>query len=261
MSGVGQVVGRVAELWRYPVKSMQGESLDSTTLATSGVEGDRRRGVVPAGGGEVLSAKRHGRLLEAEARSEDGTVRVRPPGADWFDADDPALDEALSSWLDRPVHLEVADPGVTRVFTMNVTSDDESSPVIELPCPAGTFLDAAPVHVLSTASLAAMAARRPEGQWHRARFRPGIVVEAEGEGFVEDAWIGRQLRLGQATLAVFAPTVRCALTTRAQGDLVRDVAIATAVNRQHEGNLGIYCAVAEPGQVEVGDVVELLEEA
>jgi uncharacterized protein YcbX len=140
---------------------------------------------------------------------------------------------------------------------MNVSAVDDESPVIELPCPPGTFFDAAPVHLLTTASLRTMAARRRESVWHPRRFRPTLLVEAESDTFVEDEWIGQTVVVGGAELTVFAPTVRCRMTVHAQPGLARDLDVTKAVTAEHDGNLGVYAVVKTPGRVRVGDAVRV----
>lgn len=247
-------LGRVASIWRFPVKSMQGEGLAAVTLTERGIPGDRGWGVVDDATGKVLSAKREPRLMQAMAFSSDGSVRVRlpegmvcPPGPD--------ADKALTEWLERDVRLVRAEEHPA-AYEMNVSSVDDDSPVIELQCPPGTYLDAAPVHLLTTASLAAMAERQPGSRWDLHRFRPTFLVETDDDvEFPEDAWIGEEVVVGGARLRVFAPTVRCRMTAHAQPGLPYDLEVPKAVNRDHNGNLGVYAIVVEPGRVAEGDPV------
>ena len=250
----------VLEVWRHPVKSMQGERVAEADIDERGMAGDRRWGVLDVDTGKVLSAKREGRLLEAAATlTADGVPDVRLPDGSGFRAGEAALDDALSTWLGRAVHVALAEEGRSTAFEMNVVNDDETSATIDFPCPPGTFLDAGAVHVLTTASLAAAGVLYPHGQWDVRRFRPTVVVEADGDGFVEDGWIGSAVRVGGAELFVFAPTVRCAMPSRSQpGGLERDLEIVKTVNRHHGSNLGVYAAVRAPGRVAEGDDVVLV---
>lgn len=251
---------RVTRLGRYPVKSFQGETLDTADVDERGLPGDRRWAVVDPDSGKAVSAKREPRLLDGAARTEpDGTVVVTLPDGTEAAAGDPLLEKAISAWLGRDIRFEHADAQRSTTYEMNVSSEDDSSPLVDIPCPPGTFLDFGAVHILTTASLRAAAALYPEGAWEVPRFRPSILVEADGDGFVEDDWIGRPVRIGDAGLVLqpFMPTVRCAMTTRAQPQhgLPRDLGIAKTVNREHGGNLGIYCVVASPGKLEIGQSV------
>jgi uncharacterized protein YcbX len=246
----------VVALWRHPVKSMQGERLDEGELGLAGLPSDRRWGVLDEESGKVLSAKREGRLLQAASRlAADGTPEVRLPDGDWTPAPDRVLDKALSEWLGRAVRLEAAPPEGGASYQMNVDATDDASPIVDLPCPPGTFFDALPVHLLTTASLRAMQEKHAAGEWDVRRFRPTLLVESDGAGFPEDEWIGSAVRVGEAELTVVSPTVRCVMTTRAQPGLERDLDIVKAVNHDHESNLGVYAVVSRPGRVAVGDTV------
>lgn len=253
------VVGRVARIARYPVKSFQGELVDHAAFGPAGLVGDRVLGVVDQESDFVLTAKRVPELLEAHARTTPSGIEVRLPGTGWLPAPSAAAGEAASDWLGRPVRIEAAPPGASRNYSMSFNVEDESADVFDWHCPPGTYVDLADVHVLTTASIRAAAAHRPESTWSVERFRPTLLVEADGDDFVEDAWVGGHLRFG-ATAEVVAdePTIRCTMTTRPQGDLERDLDILRTVNREHGGNLGLYCSMATPGEVAVGDEVRVL---
>jgi len=238
------------------VKSMQGEAIEHAELGAGGLPFDRRWGVVDVETGKVLSAKREGKLLMAEARLAGEAPEVRLPNREWTPITSARLHDELSAWLGRAVTLEAADSSEPAAYQMNVDAIDDTSPIIDLPCPPGTFFDALPVHLLSTASLRAMQGRHADGEWDVRRFRPTVLIEADGSGeFPEDAWIGSAVRVGDAEVTVVAPTVRCVMTTRAQPGLERDLGIVKTVNRDHESNLGVYAVVSRPGPVAVGDAV------
>ncbi len=257
---MGDVVGRVGQLWRFPVKSMQGAPVEDIDLGTGGVAGDRGWAVADPAAGKVLSAKRWPALLMAAAATEaDGTVVITLPDGTTHAAGEPATDEALSAYLDHPVRVIRPPAGEGMPYELPTEAWDDSSPSWEFPGPpGGPFVDLAAAHLLTTASLRAAAELHPEGAWDVRRFRPTALIEADGDGFVEDAWVGTPVGLGgSAVLNPFMPTVRCALPTRAQPDLPRDVGIATTLNRHHDLNLGVYCAVDRPGTVRVGDPVRV----
>jgi uncharacterized protein YcbX len=253
-------VGTVSALARYAVKSLQGEELTTATVTETGVEGDRSWGIVDTGTGQVLTAKRTTELLDGRAHLDgdepvielpDGT-RLAGPGA--------ATDAALSEWLDRPVTLQRAGAeGASFSMTFNV--DDEDQDVFEWPTPPGTFLDLAPVHLLTTASLAAAAAEHPDGTWSVHRFRPSILVDTQDlGGFVENDWVGATLQIGDAALSVTMPTIRCTLPTRPQAahGLERDVQIFKSLAAANSQNLGAYATVTTPGALRLGDPVVLV---
>jgi hypothetical protein len=249
---------RVAELWRFPVKSMQGAAVESIAVGASGADGDREWGVVDPAAGRVLSAKRWPDLLLASATRDDATgsvVVTLPDGRD-HEAGDPATDAALSDWLDHPVALARAGDD-TLPFEMHTDPTDDASDVFEWPGPPGRWVDLAPAHLLTTASLRAAAALHPDGAWDVRRFRPLALLDVGGDGFVEDGWIGADVRIGGVTIEPFMPTIRCSMPTRAQPGLPRDVAVARVLRDHHGFNLGVYGNVTGPGVVAVGDPVSI----
>jgi uncharacterized protein YcbX len=242
----------VAELWRFPVKSMQGAPFTSGDLGPSGFEGDRRWGVVDQESGKVLSAKTVGELLLAFADlDDDGGVTVTLPSGDAFSGGSPEGDELLSSWLGREVRLEKASESVPRSYRMQYPDPtDPDEKWVEFPCPPGTYFDGTPVHVLSEASL---------GEWDVRRFRPTVLVSMDGDGYPEDAWNGGRIGIGGAVVQSVMLTPRCVMPTRAQpGGLERDKSIAQTLKAEHGLNLGLYCVVVSPGPVAVGDSVSAI---
>lgn len=133
--------------------------------------------------------------------------------------------------------------------------------LIAFASPPGTYFDAFPLHLLTTASLAHMAGLNPKATWDARRFRPNFLIETDPSlcGPVETRWSGRTLRVGDARLRCEIPTVRCGMTTHAQEGLVKDPSVLRTIVREGGQNLGAYASVAEPGRVRVGDAVELLD--
>ena len=253
----GALAGVVSELWRFPVKSMQGERIPEGELTARGIVGDRRYAARDATDGRVLSAKRYGRLLMASARTEaDGTVVITLPEAGEHRADDPGIHAVLSGWLEHPCRLE--PPSEDEVaFEMSLDADHPDDDTFNWPCPPGTYLDLGAAHLLTTASLAAARGLHPDDAWDVRRFRPTALIDAgETAEFLEDAWVGCTVDLGGATLTVDMPTIRCPMPTRPQpGGVPRDLGIAHTLRDHHGNNLGVYASVTRPGRVAVGDQV------
>jgi uncharacterized protein YcbX len=263
---------QVAELWRYPVKSLQGRPVDSLEVTAAGIVGDRRWGIVPTDAARVLSAKRVPELLDARVDEDDGTAVITLPDGTGVAVTDPAVHDVLSAWLGRPVHLRSTDePDATDGLAYDMTFDppDDDAEVFAIPVPAGTFLDLAPVHLLTTATLRGCAAQRPDLDWDVRRFRPNVVIDAAGEAFGEDTWAGREVHLGEVVLRVTQPTVRCAMPLRAQPARANDPAAAplarqpglhdalVGLNAAFPNHLGVYAEVVAGGVVRVGDDVRL----
>jgi uncharacterized protein YcbX len=246
---------QVDQLWRHPVKSMQGERVLQAVLSDRGQRHDREYGVIDRRTGRVLSGKTVPQLMFGRARLDGHTVVVALPGGVEFDAQDPAGAGMLSAWLDRDVFLEQADRNAPRAFQVQATvSDTEPSPaapVRDVVCPPGTFLDSAPVHLLDAAWLRGADIRR---------FRPTVLLRDRDDRplqgpAAEDAWIGRTIRIGTATVQIAKPTKRCAIVQRPQPGLAKDVALARSIISDHSNVLGVYATVVTPGRITLGDQV------
>jgi uncharacterized protein len=236
---------RVAELWRFPVKSLQGERLTTAELGPGGIAGDRQWALFDLATGFGLTARREPDLLFAAARvREDGAVDVVLP--DGTVTDDDAV---LSDWLGRPVVLRSAAE-VTERRRYESPDDD----LAETPpgwhdwegAAGGAFHDNADgrLSLVSTGTL---------GAWDRRRFRANVVLDGAGE----DALVGARLRLGAATIEVGAPISRCVMVTRPQpGGIGRDTGILKTIHRERGGELAIAAQVLVPGIVRSGDPLE-----
>ena len=112
----------------------------------------------------------------------------------------PRTDSVLSAWLGRPVTLAPAEaaPGANAEYFADAT--DDTSPAIEWTMPGGRFVDTMPLLVLTTASLRAATALHPAGDWDTRRFRSNLLVDIDTDGWIEDGWCGRLLRIGTVAI-------------------------------------------------------------
>ncbi|MDX6554446.1 MAG: uncharacterized protein QOD86_641 [Miltoncostaeaceae bacterium] len=282
-------VGTVAELWRYPVKSMRGERVPSAPAGEQGLAGDRHWAAIDAETGKVVSAKRPSlwaAMLQCAAAYVDqpdeagspAPVRITLPDGREVRTDDPDRDRRLSDALGRPVRLESCRPegAVYELATVDLHGLEAPEPdrLTDAPvgmfAPPGTFFDAGTLHLITTASLDAFAGTHPEGVWDVRRFRPNLVVRLDRaleDDFPENGWVGRPIAIGSdAQAAVLAPMPRCVMTTLAQGALPRDPTIMRTIaarNRQTIPGAGVYaCAgvlanLTAPGVIAVGDPVSV----
>ncbi|ROR93015.1 MOSC domain-containing protein [Nocardioides aurantiacus] len=291
-------VGRVAQLWRYPVKSMGGHRVPAATVGRRGVRTDRLWAVRDLETDVLATARRLPGLLACEARfdgeppADVGPGRPWPvvvtlPGGEELGSDDPRVHQRLSELLGRRVRLAPLPPlGDRRAHRAGVQTpasvrrdlgldrDDRlpSRPAIPLATllrlaryatPPGSHVDVFPVHLLSTTTLATLAAEAPGSRFDVRRFRPNVVLEltdpdrAPDPGLPEHGWSGGTLRLGGARLDVVTPTVRCVVPTRPQAGLDRDREVMRAVARRADRFAGAYAEVAAEGPVHEGDEVSL----
>jgi uncharacterized protein YcbX len=253
----GEPLGTIAALWRFPVKSLRGEALPRLALGPTGAAGDRAFALRDRGDGRILSAKRSPGLLRLRAGYPAGPGRpaaIALPGGGTVATDAADVSAVLSRVLGREV--ELCGPDDARA-DRRVEWDERES----FEAPPFAFVDLAPVHLLTTASLAAVAPFHAEGRFDPRRFRPNLLIDSgTRRGFPEDALAGRLLAVGEtARLRVFMPTIRCAMTTAAQEELARDPAILRTIVERHEGNLGAYATVEAPGEVRLGDRVAVLD--
>ncbi len=256
----------VSELWRFPVKSFQGERVEQLELLAHRIAGDRQYALMDVGSGLLVSAKRRAELLGAWARTVGDTVVITLPDNTEHEVSAPETAAVLSSWLDADVEVvEVGQqPDIGYDMTLDPSNDDAD--VYEIPTPPGTFLDLAAVHLLTTASLASMAESRPDLVWDVRRFRPNIVVDHIGPGFPEDDWVGQQVSIGAARIEGMMRTMRCAMPLRAQPAdpavgspaLERSVDTYRAMQAAHANDLGLYASISGVGTVRVGDPVAVL---
>jgi MOSC domain-containing protein len=232
---------RVVSLWRYPVKSMQGEELAEATVTDLGIVGDRQWALVDLGTGLTLTARRVPELLFASARLVGDEVEVRLP-----DGSVAADDAALSRWLGRDIELRHAGAAVAGRYEIAADFEDEaSSPWFQWDGPNGTFHDSGKTRLslIGTGSI---------GSWDRRRFRGNVLVETTEVG-VEHDLVGQRVALGTTVLDVTKPIDRCVMTTRPQpGGIVRDLDVLRTINTERQSWLGVGTLVVEPGSVAVG---------
>lgn len=283
-------VGSVAALWRYPVKSMQGEKLDATAITARGILGDRAYAIMDRATGFIASAK-HPRkwsaLLACRAAFAEAPQPGRPLPPIWITLPDgrvisseqAGVDRILSRVLGREVALVAEAPAaaIREADRSPIERIGSGATVREEPmalaAPPGTFFDYAVLHILTTATLERLRELHPAGRVEIQRFRPNIVVIPTGDerGFVENAWLGHTLAIGgQAQLQVIDPCPRCVVTTLAQDQLPRDPGILRTLTQHNAAAsvslapgvvfsavAGVYASVLQEGILRRGDAVEL----
>jgi hypothetical protein len=210
---------KLAEIWRFPVKSMAGERLTSARLRRDGIEGDRLVQAWSERDRIVTARTRPGLLGLRAVLGDDGQPRV--DGLPWADPE-----------VARRVE-QAAGPGVRlRHFEQE-----------------GRF-DVLPLLVLTDGALAAF------GRDSR-RLRPNLVI-AGVEGLAEREWEGRALRVGAAVIGLADLRGRCVMTTFDPDTQQQDTAVLRDIARRFDGRLGLNALVLEPARIAEGDAVELL---
>lgn len=287
MPQAAATVGRVVSLWRYPVKSMMGEQLDASSVTERGLLGDRAYALVDGADGSVVSAKNPRKwpkmfFCEAafveppRAGQKIPPVRITLPKGSSVTSEQSDVHQILSSEFGREVTLKSTAPEAPRIGMLSpdddglIHNDTVAEITIAEGAPTGTFFDFAPILLLTTATLNRLQQSYPAGRFEPRRFRPNLLIEpASGEkGFVENAWVGRTLAIGdEIRLKVLMPDARCVMTTLPQGDLPHDPGILRTAAQHNKlmipefgkamACVGVYAKVLRGGVLRRGDTCRL----
>ena len=244
----------ISALYRYPVKSMLGESLTRAVLDERGVVGDRAYALLDVESGTVASAKvpkRWATLMgfsavfveEPVPGEAPPAVSITFPDGSVRRSDDPDIDQALSDVLGREVKLIAVPPeggafeelwpeieglGPAEIIEATTARKEDTGEAIShfdvaAFAPPGRFYDLAALHVLTESTLARLRELAPDSDFDARRYRPNVVLSDTDPGFVENDWPGREMTLGDdVRLAYSFTTMRCVMTTLAQSDLPED---------------------------------------
>jgi len=278
-------IGRVREIWRYPVKGMGGERLAQGLIGEQGLQGDRTWALRDKRRSEVQSCKTRPELLRCTAHCRDQSgdqVDVVFPDGEMVGSDSAAIHGRLSALVGHASTLEARRPPSDIDFYRRYHGDgerwrheleatfaresDEPLPdflhdvppeVAEFVAAPGSFFLVTPLHLVTTATLTWLRALNPRSDWDARRFRPNFVIDtlAPFSGLAEQAWIGRRLVIGAAHLDCVSTTPRCGAVTRAQAGLVADSTLLRTIVREADQNVGVYATTQAPGVVHEGDGV------
>jgi hypothetical protein len=277
---------QISSMFRYPVKSMLGETIARSDVGERGFLGDRAFAVVDEETGKVASAKhprRWGRLLECRAEFVDEpvagaplpAVRITLPGDTTLESGDADANDRLSRFFDRRVRLESDAPERPMMEQYRPAVEGFADPsdetvvdeALALVAP-NTYFDAAPLHFVTSATLERLGELEPDSVFTARRFRPNVVIDAgETRGFPENEWVGHTLAFGDVRASVFLSAPRCVMTTLPQGELPKDAGVLRAIARHNRFDIpglgpsscvGVYALVAAGGTANVGQPVEVL---
>jgi hypothetical protein len=277
---------RLAQLWRYPVKSMVGEEVVTADLVAAGMVGDRAWATRDDERGGIRGAKKIGGLMQLRARyvgAVGGPVEITLPDGTALRTTDADVSFRLSGALGHEVTLCPLQPAddldhyrrgapdsedmmeeLRGIFGREI---DEPLPdlsifppeVLEFESPPGTYVDAFPLLVMTTSALAALADALPGSNPDVRRFRPNLVIDTGDEpGHPEFSWVGKTLRIGEAALSIVTACPRCVMVTRQiDASIPADRSVLRHVVRDTDQNVGVYATVSIPGRVSTGAPVAL----
>lgn len=229
-------VGRVVALFRYPVKSMAAQQLNSVHAGWNGLDGDRRWAFIRDGmernGFPWMTIRQKAELWKYEPRFVDpgnpdkSETIVRSPSGAEYDVADPALGAELGAGV--------------RVIRQG----------------RGIF-DTFPLSLISTQTIAALGAQLGE-QFDPRRFRPNIVVDAaDGGDAPENSWVGSVLTIGGLEMRVDKRDKRCVVVNVNPATLEKNPSVLQLITAERESCAGVYGTTVTPGVLSVGDEVVL----
>jgi uncharacterized protein YcbX len=247
---------RVDALAVAPVKGMRLAPADALELGPTGAAGDRAFLVVDADGHELLLSTRHPRLVQI-APAFDPTSRTLtlrfPDGAEVAEALTPGPPATTANYAGRPIRGRLVEGPLAdavsahlgrRVALLERDAEERGA-------------DDAPVTLMSTASLAALAPELDGDVPDPRRFRMTIAIDGVS-AWEEHGWGGREIAVGEALLRGLEPVPRCVVTTRDPEDGRRDAPVLkalAALRGPQDVTFGLWCEVVHPGRVRVGDPV------
>jgi len=267
------IVGSVVSLWRYPVKSTLGEELNGSEVTERGLLGDRVYALLDLLSGKIVSAKtpqKWGKLFDFRSTfiepprtgEKMPPVRIALPDGNVITSEQDDLNQIISNWLGRKVNLISSAPEAAQfdAYWPDIDGLPRPDGVTEHSMPVGTFFDACTIHVITTATLDRLRELYPQGRFEVRRFRPNVVIKpvSDEKNFIEDAWVGSTLAIGdRVRLNINTSCPRCIMTTLPQADLPKDLGILRTV-AQHNGVIaGLRTSVLQGGTIRRGDPVWL----
>ena len=274
----------ILNIYRYPVKSMMGETLSEADIGEAGIPGDRSWAVRDEKRGGIRGGKKIPQLMTLTAQSGAAAPLITAPDGDSASVSCEGINAWLSDKLNHPVTLWPLLPADqldhyrrgapdTEDFEQELRAvfgrlPEEPLPdltgfeeLLEFESPPGTYFDAYPISIMSQQSLATMNQLEGESRFDVRRFRPNLLVDIPDteHPFPEQAWVGKTLSIGNLTLKIEMTCPRCSMTTHGFDDLPRDTEIMRKLVDHSDGNLGVYASVERLGQISLEDHIAISE--
>ena len=262
-----RVVAKVESLWRYPVKSMRGEQLPEVFVGFPGVYGDRlysfRSSAAPEGF-PYLTAREHEAMLLYRPGFREPERMTRPPNLEEAEAIAPGLTPVYAGLSDLMMdvvtpggeQLAVDDPRLTAILREGIGKSLD----LTLLRSDRAMTDCRPVSLFSIQTVRQLSDELGT-EMDKRRFRANIYVDlASGNGFGEDEFVGRTLRIGaKAAIAVVDRDPRCKMITLDPDTAEANPEVMRRLARAHDGRAGVYGAVLVEGIIRTGDEIALVD--
>ena len=285
-------LGVIKEIWRFPVKSMQGDMVAACRVTTQGLAGDRAWAMRDETRQEVQWGKKYPQLMLCKARySEEPSghecmpVNITFPDGETLTSGDDRIHAKLSELVGCAATLWPLQPAENIEFykrykpteaqfmndMVEVFAREEGEPFPDMSqfpeilmdhvSVPGTFFDNEEVHLITSASIRYMQEKNPQANWDIRRFRPNFYIETAAgiDGLAENEWLGKTLKIGEVLLQITAPTPRCGMTVQPQDNLDHDKTILRTIVREANQNLGVGAHCRQSGTIRQGDAVELID--
>lgn len=285
------LVGTVKELWRYPVKSMEGELLDKAQIEKLGLMGDRCWAIRDEIENQTSSVRRLPKLLQCTARYQHEPiigqvgsliphVKITLPDGTTLHSNDDNTNDILSDFLKMNVSIRPLQPRSNWRFYRLKTIDGEEAlkkqfntkealpsmasvswmKMLELSIfstPLGRYYDAYPLHIVSSNSIEKLKSLEPEGDFQSKRFRPNIFIQCSktNPNLDEFDWVGGKLHIGDTIIKCESRTVRCLMPAQPQPRLKKDSKVLRTLEKHTGRHLGLNATVLKAGTVSHGDPV------
>ncbi|MDQ0875848.1 uncharacterized protein YcbX [Paenibacillus sp. V4I3] len=236
-----KLVGEINEIYRYPIKSFAGESLETCEIDTYGLYGDRYCAFydeTKEGWESFFTARDIPNMLTYKTKLVDEVVSITSPDGQTFSWNEDLLDE-IQRYSKRKMSM------------MSYKAPNPENPEL-------MSVDMASVLIITDATL-----RKLEAIWgkrlDKRRLRANLIVSLDENAFNESDWIGRRLSVGSAELQIDIYCERCSMITIDPDTLERDTSLLMKVNEEMNLNAGVYASVKRTGQIQVGDKVYLVD--
>ena len=258
------IIGKVESLWRYPVKSMRGEEMDELFLGYAGVYGDRLfafQSSANARGFPFFTGRDQRQMIRYRARFRDPGKAARPVNLD--DAVKHNANPISADASELMVDVETPDGKTFAIdapaLIEHLRRNTDGKHALTLLRSDKAITDCRPLSIFSVQTAQKLADETGPAVDKR-RFRANVYLDlASSEGFAEDQFVGRTLRLGsKVTVAVLQRDGRCMMVTLDPDTAEKTPAILKAIAQAHEGMAGVYGAILVEGIIRKGDTVELL---